>query len=475
MLRRIDGRKLDTLHTPAGHLLPGEYIVYAFLNIPSVKRYQVVQRELEMLDITLVPGEGFGEPVLEQIRREIAKVVGASVASVSTSPTTSHRVRAASSASRSASSTSSRGIDMTARARKRDSESTPPTAVQGGPMSGRLRAVVASRAFSVLRKHAAPAQDLRYLDEYERNQWFRRRMAALQWDKLKQLVDHCWREVPYYRRRWQEIGATPDDIRSLADYARLPTLTKADIRANFQDLHAVERGPDRVQGDGRLNRRATAFRLHARKLRAAHGRDVARLSLGRRAHGSADTLFVGRPAREPGLASAREGPHVSRGIRATHARFVRDERIEHRILCGRNQPESTGNRGGLTSVPRSGWPNGFWPRRAKVHAPRAIVTGAEALLEQQRDVIQRAFHAPVFNTYGCREFMLIASECEHRQGLHINADQLVLETVGGDHSGYADVVITDLHNYGMPFVRYVNGDLADSRWHGCSCGRGLPR
>ena len=66
--------------TPAGHLLPGEYIVYAFLNIPSITRYQVVQRELETLDITLVPGEGFGEPVLEQIRREIAKAVGASVA-----------------------------------------------------------------------------------------------------------------------------------------------------------------------------------------------------------------------------------------------------------------------------------------------------------------------------------------------------------------------------------------------------------
>ncbi|MGH8174415.1 MAG: phenylacetate--CoA ligase family protein, partial [Rhodanobacteraceae bacterium] len=79
LLRRIDGRKLDTLHTPAGHLLPGEYIVHAFLGIPSIKRYQLVQRELAVLDITLVPDEGFGEPVLEQIRQAIAKVVGESV------------------------------------------------------------------------------------------------------------------------------------------------------------------------------------------------------------------------------------------------------------------------------------------------------------------------------------------------------------------------------------------------------------
>ena len=99
LLRRVDGRKLDTLRTPAGHLLPGEYIVYAFLQVNGVKQYQVVQRELETLDITLVPGEGFGEPVLEQIRAEIAKVVGASVSirfhiadAIAASPSGKHRV-----------------------------------------------------------------------------------------------------------------------------------------------------------------------------------------------------------------------------------------------------------------------------------------------------------------------------------------------------------------------------------------------
>src|SRR5690606_3876856 len=64
------------------------------------------------------------------------------------------------------------------------------------------------------------------------------RIAALQWNTLKRLIAHCWREVPYYQRRWKEIGVEPGDIRSLEDYARLPVLTKADIRANFQDLHA---------------------------------------------------------------------------------------------------------------------------------------------------------------------------------------------------------------------------------------------
>jgi phenylacetate-CoA ligase len=80
---------------------------------------------------------------------------------------------------------------------------------------------------------------LGHLREYERSQWLdAEQLAELQWRKLSRLVEHCWREVPYYRRRWSEAGATPQDIRTPGDYARLPVLTKDDIRANFDDLHA---------------------------------------------------------------------------------------------------------------------------------------------------------------------------------------------------------------------------------------------
>ena len=113
-----------------------------------------------------------------------------------------------------------------------------------------------------------------------------------------------------------------------------------------------------------------------------------------------------------------------------------------------------------------------WITRTATTSTRSasIVTGAEALYEAERKEIESAFHCPVFNTYGCREFMLIAAECEQQAGLHINADHLVVEIVGPagqavtDASG--DVVITDLHNLAMPLVRYHNGDQGDrnARW-----------
>ena len=74
--------------------------------------------------------------------------------------------------------------------------------------------------------------------------------------------------------------------------------------------------------------------------------------------------------------------------------------------------------------------------------------------------------------------MLIAAECEHRRGLHVNADHLCVElgppAEGMNGDGPRDVIVTDLHNYGMPLLRYANGDLATQGSGACSCGRGLP-
>jgi phenylacetate-CoA ligase len=74
--------------------------------------------------------------------------------------------------------------------------------------------------------------------------------------------------------------------------------------------------------------------------------------------------------------------------------------------------------------------------------------------------------------------MLMASECDRHHGLHVNSDHIVLETLN-EHSQHVtgesgDVAVTDLHNYGMPMVRYLNGDRATYAAGFCTCGRTLP-
>ena len=114
----------------------------------------------------------------------------------------------------------------------------------------------------------------------------------------------------------------------------------------------------------------------------------------------------------------------------------------------------------------------------QIRTPKRILTGAEPLHEFQREIIQKAFGCKVMNTYGCREFMLIGAECSQQNGLHINSDHLVVETVNESGESVVDeegdIVITDLFNYGMPLIRYKNGDRAILSSRKCPCGNPFP-
>jgi phenylacetate-CoA ligase len=88
------------------------------------------------------------------------------------------------------------------------------------------------------------------------------------------------------------------------------------------------------------------------------------------------------------------------------------------------------------------------------------------------------FQAPVFDRYGCREVMMIAAECDRHRGLHVTADNLYVEVVQGgrvcEPGERGEILLTDLHNYGMPMIRYKVGDVGSWAEHTCACGRGLP-
>jgi phenylacetate-CoA ligase len=320
---------------------------------------------------------------------------------------------------------------------------------------------------------------LGYFADYRRDQWLApEQIAALQWERLKRLLEHCQREVPYYRRRWRELGITPADIRSLDDYAQLPVLTKADIRAHADELKADSWRDHlmyKATGGSTGEPMRFGFTRESNDRRTAvmwRGYEWAGSRMGRR------TLFlwsgaVGEPAR---LHQVKD--------RLYNAAFAR------RVLNSFSMTEA--NMAGFADAIDAYRPEvivayvGPLLRLAqwliasgrRIHRPQAIIGAAEAMHEFQRRIIEQAFGCPAYNTYGCREFMLIAAECEQRCGLHVNADHLVVElrkpVAAAADMPAGEVVITDLFNYGMPFVRYANGDMATATSARCECGRGLP-
>ena len=326
---------------------------------------------------------------------------------------------------------------------------------------------------------------LPYLREYEAWQWRSSdEIHALQWRKLKALIAHCWAAVPFYRQWWGEAGlASDEDIRSLQDYARLPVLTKPVIRAHAEALVAPgHRGALYWKTTGG----STGEPLRFGYTRESYERRVAVMLRGYgfagARHGERTAFLWGAPVAAPaGLALWKDRIyHAAFNRRMFNAFAMSEARIaEYVEAMNRFRPETVvGYVGPLDAL--AAWAEAHGRR---LHRPRRVLGAAEALHPHQRERIGRVFGAPVFDTYGCREFMLIAAECEAHDGLHINADHLLLEF--GAHTGSADaaqaagpadLIVTDLHNHGMPLMRYVNGDLGTPHAGGaCACGRGLPR
>lgn len=317
---------------------------------------------------------------------------------------------------------------------------------------------------------------LQYLAEYEQNQWLpAEQIQALQWEKLQTLITHCWEQVPFYREHWGRAGLTdPADVRSLADYARLPVLTKRDLREHFERLKAEgfrDRLLYKTTGGSTGEPVTIGYTRESYERRNAvmlRGYGWAGAPLGRHA------LFVW--GQDPDGQPLKDRLHHLAFNRRFLNAFVMSERnmATYADAIDRDRPETLV--GYVSSLVRlAKWLEAGGRR---VHAPASVICAAEPLYAHHRALLERVFGCRVHNTYGCREVMLIASECEVGDGLHVNADHLHVElgdaVFSSGHNVPREVLITDLHNYGMPLMRYANGDIAVERHGDCPCGRGLP-
>jgi phenylacetate-CoA ligase len=317
----------------------------------------------------------------------------------------------------------------------------------------------------------------RLLAEYEGSQWLEpQALAQRQLDKLNALLAQAWREVPFLAGWWRDHGVQPGPLRTVAELAAYPVMSRDFIRDNHQALTAGASGL-RVLSKSTGGSTGSPLRITytqdsyaARTALMWRGYRWAGTDIGRR------TAYLwGQPA--AGSAGRRRKEalyHTLFNRRIFNSLPMRSDNLgEYVQALNRFRPRTiVGYTTPLATLAR--W---IIDQGATVHRPENLLTGAEALHEPQRQVIQQAFGARVFNTYGCREVGLIASECE-AGALHVSADHLVVETVDDADRPVSGrpghVLVTDLSNHALPFVRYRVGDLATLSPGGCGCGRGLP-
>jgi phenylacetate-CoA ligase len=111
--------------------------------------------------------------------------------------------------------------------------------------------------------------------------------------------------------------------------------------------------------------------------------------------------------------------------------------------------------------------------------PRAVSCTGETLHHYQRELFEEVFQCPVYEKYGSFEIGVAACECSQHNGMHMFQDGVYFEFVNqnGKHAEpgeMAQLIVTDLYNYGFPLIRYQIGDIGAFSASTCSCGSKLP-
>ncbi len=321
---------------------------------------------------------------------------------------------------------------------------------------------------------------LKYRAFLEESQWWPyEKLQAFQWEELMKLLKHAYENAPYWCSQFDKLEQKPPDIKTMEDFRRLPIIDKNTIRTHYNDLIASNyRGKTWRKSTGG----STGQPLHFECMADTYDWRVAD---SRRGYSWAGCEDGKKSAYIWGVAIGKT-PVLTRLKVSLHHAFLRQRYYNSFVFTEEKMSAALRDMNRFKPEYIVGYTNPLYEFTKYVarsqmlkFKPQAIISAAEKLHEFQRDKIRAVFGCPVFNTYGSREFMLIASECEVHKGLHVNIENLVVEIIkdNGEPAKpgeMGDIVITDLHNYGMPFIRYKIGDMAVASNRLCSCGRGLP-
>lgn len=322
-----------------------------------------------------------------------------------------------------------------------------------------------------------------YYTELKQSQWLTpTQIAKLQELKLQKLVHHAYNHVPYYRDMFLRLGLRPADIRSITDLQKIPLLGKQDVRENlYFDMLSDNHKKKQILKVTTSGSTGEPFVCFADK----HQLEIRWASTLRSMEWTGYT-FGDRQLR---LWHQTLGMSLTQVVRERiDAIFNRRTFIPAFEMSDKNLKQFARTLQKVKPALIDGYAESFnfLAHYLKEYSfeglkPKGIISSAQMLPEQSREIIEKKFHCKVFDKYGSREFSGIAYECDAHDGHHVAGESYIVEILKNGIPALpgevGEVVITDLNNFCMPFIRYRVGDLAVAMENGsvCACGRGLPK
>ena len=308
----------------------------------------------------------------------------------------------------------------------------------------------------------------------EANRWTPEQRAAWRLQRLGDILEFAWNEVPFYREFWGDHGVSFSRPKDLSDLERYPVLTKQLFRENSSRIR-----PAKVDAI----RHMTKSTGGSTSVPVGYLLDLEQWSMMEAFHlwGWAQAGYeVGDPV---GVIAGGSLVPKRMAWKSRLRSFAQRRLFLYGVAM--DQEMARDYHGRLTRYGAQflyGYPSVMYLFAKNLHdlgltlpGLKAVVTTAEMLLPQYRKGIEEWLGCPVFNDYGSNDGGTESYECRLHQGFHYNDLQSILET---DHSGASGaegaLLITNLWNRSTPFIRYENGDIAKLSNQRCACGAAFP-
>lgn len=304
-------------------------------------------------------------------------------------------------------------------------------------------------------------------------------MQYIQSKKLVTMVEHAYRHVPLYKKRFDEIGLLPGDIRSIEDVKKLPFTYKDDLRDNYPfGMFAVPKEQlVRIHASSGTTGKQTVVgytkhdidvwaRSAARSIVAVGGTrsDYVHVSYG---YG----LFTGGMGLHYGAEKlGATAIPVSTGNTKRQVQIMQDYGSD--ILCC--TPSYA------MYIGETVRDMGIDPETLKL---RAGIFGAEPWTEEMRREIERLLAIRAYDIYGLSEIAGpgVSCECQMQAGMHVNEDMFYPEIIDPEtgeqlpDGQYGELVFTCIGKEALPLIRYRTRDICTLNHEVCACGRTLVR
>jgi len=319
---------------------------------------------------------------------------------------------------------------------------------------------------------------LSYWRRLEKTQYLsRQELEEIQWRRLQELWDFIWQHNQFYRNRFLAAGLTRESLAIPQDITKLPIITKQEIRAHTEAMIS----------DGYCEGNLLHFKTGGSTGKALDIFITEKCSEQRNACARRHDRWTGWEPGEP-IGVVWGNPKLP----VTFREKIQDRLVQPYIYLDTMAVTEQSVRDFADSWKRVG-PTLLYGHAHSLFilacfveqlglaeiAPEGILSTSMMLLSHERKVIEKVFSCKVIDRYGCEEVSLIGCECERHDGMHLNTEHLVIEFLREDGMQVnpgepGQIVVTDLMNRAMPFVRYLVEDVGVPLNRQCPCGRGLP-